>query len=104
MVLALCALGVQAAVTGVYILVSNPSNNQRQELVEVEHDGSMSEADRESIAEMLSSRVADTGLSAQVGLRNVKQRLELLYGEKGSLRVEQCGPDRILASVRFPTQ
>ena len=72
--------------------------------LEVEHDGSMSEADRESIAEMLSSRVADTGLSAQVGLRNVKQRLELLYGEKGSLRVEQCGPDRILASVRFPTQ
>ena len=36
MVLALCVLGVQAAVTGVYILVSNPSNNQRQELVEAD--------------------------------------------------------------------
>ena len=38
MVLALCVLGVQAAVTGVYILVSNPSNNQRQELVEADHE------------------------------------------------------------------
>lgn len=72
--------------------------------LEVEHDGTMTPADRESIAEMLSSRVADTGLSAQVGLRNVKQRLELIYGEKGSLRVEQCGPDRILAGVRFPME
>ena len=72
--------------------------------LEVEHDGTMSQADRESIAEMLSSRVADTGLSAQVGLRNVKQRLELIYGEKGVLRVEQCGPDRILAGVRFPME
>jgi hypothetical protein len=36
MVLALCALGVQAAVTGVCISVSNLSNNQRQEVVEVD--------------------------------------------------------------------
>ena len=36
MVLALCVLGVQAAVTGVCISVSNLSNNQRQEVVEVD--------------------------------------------------------------------
>ncbi len=36
MVLMLCVLGVQAAVTGVYFLVSNPSNNQRKEVVEAD--------------------------------------------------------------------
>ena len=36
MILALCALGVQAAESGVCILVSNPSNNQRQEVVEAD--------------------------------------------------------------------
>ena len=36
MVLALCTLGVQAAVTGVCILVSNSSNNQRKEVVETD--------------------------------------------------------------------
>ena len=36
MILALCALGVQAAESGVCMLVSNPSNNQRQEVVEAD--------------------------------------------------------------------
>ena len=62
----------------------------------------MSEDDRKNISEMLSSQKAEPGSSARVGLRNVKQRLELLYGERGRLRVEQAAPDRILASVHFP--
>ena len=70
--------------------------------IEVEHDGTMSEDDRKNISEMLSSQKAEPGSSARVGLRNVKQRLELLYGERGRLRVEQAAPDRILASVHFP--
>ena len=36
MVLALCAWGVQATMTGVHILVNNPSNDQRQEIVETD--------------------------------------------------------------------
>ena len=71
-------------------------------VLETEHDGTMSPEDLESIRQMLSSTVIDTDISGQVGLRNVKQRLSLLYGEKGVLTVEQCKENRILARVSFP--
>ena len=71
-------------------------------VLEVEHDGSMSAEDRAAIEEMLASPVEDTEISGQVGLRNVRQRLTLLYGEKGKLSLSQSGPDRILARVSFP--
>ena len=72
--------------------------------LEVEHDGTMSQADLQSIEDMLSSTVADTEISGQVGLRNVKQRLDLIYGAEVELRVSQAGPDRVLARVSFPAQ
>lgn len=71
-------------------------------VLECEHDGTLSAADLRQIAQMLSSGVADTTVSGQVGIRNVKQRLDLLYGEKGSLTLCQSGADRIMARVRFP--
>ena len=71
-------------------------------VLEVEHDGNMSAEDRAAIEEMLASPVEDTEISGQVGLRNVRQRLTLLYGEKGKLSLSQSGPDRILARVSFP--
>ncbi|MBO7728585.1 MAG: histidine kinase [Oscillospiraceae bacterium] len=71
-------------------------------VIEVEHDGVMSEEDRLSVETMLSSAASDTEISGQVGLRNVRQRLSLLYGEKGTLSLTQSGPDKILARVCFP--
>ena len=40
-------------------------------------------------------------ISGQVGLRNVKQRLQLLYGEQGSITVLQRTEGRILARARL---
>ena len=71
-------------------------------VLECEHDGMLSAEDLQQIAQMLASDVADTTVSGQVGIRNVKQRLDLLYGSRGSLTLLQAGPDRILARVRFP--
>ena len=51
---------------------------------------------------ILSSAEADTEISGRVGLRNVRQRLALLYGEEGSLSIRQSAPERVLARVRFP--
>ena len=73
-------------------------------VLEVEHDGSMSAEDRASIEAMLASPVEDTEISGQVGLRNVRQRLTLLYGAEGELSLSQSGMDRILARVSFPVQ
>ncbi len=73
-------------------------------VLETEHDGSLSREDQENIREMLVSPVVDTEISGQVGLRNVRQRLELLYGQAGRLSIEQSAPERILAQVRFPIE
>ena len=71
-------------------------------VIEVEHDGTMSEEDRASIERMLASAASDTEISGQVGLRNVRQRLSLLYGEEGTLSITQSGENKILARVCFP--
>ena len=70
-----------------------------QVVLEVEHDGTMSPEDRESIARLLSP---EPGIKGQVGLKNVYQRLRLLYGEAGQLTLEEVTPGTILARIRFP--
>ena len=71
-------------------------------VLEVEHDGALSEEDRTAVEAMMTSKEIDTGLSGQVGLRNVRQRLELLYGEQGKLSLTEPEDGTILARVSFP--
>ena len=73
-------------------------------VLEVEHDGTMSDEDLETIRAMLASAAADTDTRGQLGLRNVNQRLHLLYGSDGELSVGQNGADTILARVSFPME
>ena len=67
--------------------------------LEVEHDGRLTEADRKSIGLLLSGS-AEGG--SQVGLRNVHQRLKLIYGEEGTLTIEETPSETILARICFP--
>ena len=67
--------------------------------LEVEHDGRMTEEDRQSI-QLLLSDGADGG--SQVGLRNVHQRLKLIYGSDGRLTMEETPAGTILARICFP--
>lgn len=67
--------------------------------LEVEHDGRLTEADRKSIGLLLSGS-AEGG--SQVGLRNVHQRLKLIYGEEGTLTMEETPSETILARICFP--
>ena len=71
-------------------------------ILEVEHDGHMSQEDLATIDAVLSSPVEDTGISGQIGLRNVRQRLTLLYGNQGIICLSQPTDGRILARVSFP--
>ena len=68
-------------------------------VLEVEHDGRMTEADRDKIAAQLQGEEA---LSGSVGIQNVSQRLKLLYGEQGTLRLDETGRGTILARISFP--
>ena len=67
--------------------------------LEVEHDGQMTPEDRENIRVLLSED-ADDG--RQVGLRNVHKRLKLIYGDSGTLTLEETPAGTILARISFP--
>ncbi len=69
-------------------------------VLEVEHDGHLTEADQRNIRELLES--ADNRKGGHVGLKNVHQRLGLLYGEKGFLSIENTSARTILVRVRLP--
>lgn len=75
---------------------------EEEMVLEVEHDGTMTEADRENIRKLLTLPVTDTGRGSQVGLRNVNQRLALIYGDRGRLTVEEVTPGAVLARITFP--
>lgn len=69
-------------------------------VLEVEHDGTMDEKDRERIRTLLSG---DTGeLECGVGLHNVHQRLKLIYGDEAFLEVGETEHGTILARIDFP--
>lgn len=70
--------------------------------LEVEHDGTMTGADREKIRQLLSDE--DTSETGSVGIRNVYQRLKLIYGEAGSLSVTETAHGTILAQIGIPTE
>jgi LytS/YehU family sensor histidine kinase len=70
-------------------------------VLEVEHDGHLSEADQQNIQALLAS--GDPAQSGgHVGLKNVHQRLRLLYGERGLLSVENTPAGTILVRVCLP--
>lgn len=68
-------------------------------ILEVEHDGKMTDADRDNIRRLLSPETTEKG---QVGLKNVYRRLKLLYGEEGNLTIEEVTGGSILARISFP--
>ena len=68
-------------------------------ILEVEHNGTMTEKDRENIRNLTAAEFSGSG---RVGLRNVFRRLKLLYGDAGSLTIEQTAPGIILARLCFP--
>ena len=69
-------------------------------MLEVEHDGTMNEEDRERIRALLSGDAGE--LACGVGLRNVHRRLKLIYGDEAALEVGETESGTILARIEFP--
>jgi len=80
-------------------LILRAFEKDEQIVLEVEHDGTMTDADRKNIERLLSDEEVGKG---QVGLRNVYKRLKLLYGDKGTLTIDGDCPGLILARISFP--
>lgn len=74
---------------------------------EIEHDGTISSADWDSIRESLAAPTIEESPGmprSSVGIRNVNQRLKLLYAEDYSFSVSQSERGRILARIELPRQ
>ena len=75
--------------------------NDREVILDVYHEGSMTEADRENIRRICSDAPLE---KRRVGLRNVYKRMKLLYGDRGGLTVEESFPGVIRARLVIPRE
>ena len=80
-------------------LVLRARQEEGEIILEVEHNGTMTEKDRENIRNLTTAEFSGSG---RVGLRNVFRRLKLLDGDAGSLTIEETTPGIILARLCFP--
>ena len=72
-----------------------------QLLLEVSHDGVITPEDRAHIDALLQNGADGSG---KLGLKNVRERLSLLYGECASLTVEQESAESILVRISLPPE
>jgi len=70
--------------------------------LEVENDGAMSDADKLAVERLLQKDSEETAKPAQVGIRNVAQRLRLLYGEDASLTITDTQEGGTLSRIVLP--
>ncbi len=70
--------------------------------VEVEHDGAIPAQDWENIRRSLEPQSGGGKPGGSVGIRNVNQRLRLLYGEDYRFDMAEIRPGRILTRLEIP--
>lgn len=81
------------------------SREGNQLVLEVSHEGILTEADRHNIAGILASadpKDLSSGKGRHVGLGNVAMRLKLLCGSESELTLEQMPAGIIRACIRMP--
>ena len=73
----------------------------------VEHTGTFSEEDRDVVGSLFDPDAAEETRAqgiGQIGLRNVYQRLRLIYGDRCRFSLRETGNGTILAEIRICTQ
>lgn len=72
-------------------------------ILDVEHDGHISAEDDARIRDLLAEpQFQPEEKNRRVGIRNVNQRIHLLYGDRAGLRIWEIEPGRILARIELP--
>lgn len=69
-------------------------------ILEIENDGALSEADQKRVEMLLSGETPVEG-STSLGIRNVNQRLKIIYGHKCGLTIKATDNDTTLAKIRI---
>ena len=81
-------------------MISIRAYREKNEIVlETLHSGSLSDEDRENIRKIMENAESHEGIS--VGLQNVAQRMNLIYGEKGCLTYIETNAS-VIFQLRFP--
>ena len=70
-------------------------------IIETEHDGKISIEGQMKLERLLGAQPDQTGRRS-VGLRNVRERLHLLYGDRAFIAISQSAPGVILAQISIP--
>lgn len=83
-------------------LVLRVYQQNRSLCLEVEHEGSISEQDAQHLSALLSTSPEDKEQRGKVGIRNLNQRLKLIYGQQGRLTIREIESGRILAQIQLP--
>lgn len=71
-------------------------------VLEVEHDGVMTDEDKARIRMILDPDAAEPVRGGQVGLRNVNRRIRLIYGDLGVLTIGESASGKVLARLSLP--
>ena len=82
-------------------LTLRATQTEEAAVLEVRHGGTMTPEDRENIQRICSDAVLKKG---RVGLRNVYKRIKLLYGDRGTLTIDEAEPGVIIARMVIPRQ
>ncbi len=71
--------------------------------LEIENDGVLTAADIEKISEMLDREDIYDGMRAtHVGIRNVNERIKIIYGEGSGLTIKMTDKGTVLAQITIP--
>lgn len=86
-------------------LIIRVYQTEEEVIVEVENDSPLSQDDKDRIEALLKwegkGEKGHIGYSS-LGIRNVNQRLKLIFGEKHCLKIESTVDNRTLSQIKFP--
>lgn len=71
-------------------------------LLQAEHNGHILPADRDKLDRLLQPETSESGDRVHIGVRNVSQRLRLLYGDAAALQIDEVSDGTIRAEIRLP--
>lgn len=78
------------------------ARREKEIRLRIEHNGHILPQDREKLNRLLQPEGCEALDRVHIGVRNVNQRIHLLYGEAADLRIDEISDGIICAEIRLP--